>query len=235
MKISDEPTLLGLDTAGSSCSVAVMRRGEVVAVRLEEMRRGQSERLLPLVHDVMDDAGLELLEMDGFVVTTGPGGFTGVRIGLAAAQGFSLACEKPLVGVSNFEVLARAVPAVEKSSDQVVTVLIDAKRADVFVQCFNSKLQTYSEPFAATPEQIVTRLPEGKLLLVGDGVDQVTSTLKAAGKDIQISGANPRANAQHLLNIVVERKLFEQEQGRISPLYLRAPDVSLPKTRSPVG
>ncbi|MEH6629542.1 MAG: tRNA (adenosine(37)-N6)-threonylcarbamoyltransferase complex dimerization subunit type 1 TsaB [Halopseudomonas aestusnigri] len=234
MNIPKNPTLLGLDTAGSSCSVAVMKNGVIVATRLEEMRRGQSERLLPLVHEALSEAGLELLDVDGFAVTTGPGGFTGVRIGLAAAQGFALACDKPLVGVNNFEVMARAVPDCEASSNQVLAVLIDAKRADVFVQCFNSNLSSLTEPFAIAPDQLAMKIPEGNLLLIGDGVDQAAEALKEAGRDIEISVVNPRLDAQYLLNIAVERGLFEQDQGRLNPLYLRAPDVSLPKSKSPV-
>ncbi|MFD2204775.1 tRNA (adenosine(37)-N6)-threonylcarbamoyltransferase complex dimerization subunit type 1 TsaB [Kiloniella antarctica] len=234
MNIPEHPTLLGLDTAGSSCSVAVMKNGEVVATLLEEMRRGQSERLLPLIHDVLDDAGLELMDMDGFAVTTGPGGFTGVRIGLAAAQGFALACGKPLVGVSNFEVMARAVPDCEKDSDQVLAVLIDAKRADIFVQCFSTDLSALTEPFSIAPEKMASQLPEGSLLLLGDGVDQVVSALSEAGRKIVVSKVNPSVDAQYLLNIAIERKLFTHDQGRISPLYLRAPDVSLPKPKPPV-
>ncbi len=234
MNISENPTLLGLDTAGSSCSVAVMKNGVIVATRLEEMRRGQSERLLPLVHEVLGEVDLELLDMDGFAVTRGPGGFTGVRIGLAAAQGFALACDKPLVGVNNFEVMARAVPDEEKLSNQVLAVLIDAKRADIFVQCFSSNLSSFTEPFAVAPDQMSMKMPEGKLLLIGDGVDQAAAALKEAGRDIEISAVNPHLDAQYLLNIAVERELFEQDQGRLSPLYLRAPDVSLPKSKSPV-
>ncbi|WP_419903082.1 tRNA (adenosine(37)-N6)-threonylcarbamoyltransferase complex dimerization subunit type 1 TsaB [Kiloniella sp.] len=235
MTFPEKPTLLGLDTAGSSCSVAVMKGGEVIATCQEEMRRGQSERLLPMVQEVLDETGLALLDMDGFAVTTGPGGFTGVRIGLAAAQGFSLACGKPLVGVSNFDVLARSVPESEKQQGQVITVLIDAKRADLFVQCFRPNLKSYSEAFAASPDKIDSLLPDGNLLLVGDGVDQAVDCLQLNGRGIQVSACNPRAEAQYLLLLALENKLFESDQGRVSPLYLRAPDVSLPKNKSPVS
>ena len=229
--IAERSTLLGLDTAGASCSVAIMRDGEVLANRLEEMRRGQSERLLPIVQNVLDETGLELLDIDGFVTTIGPGGFTGVRIGLAAAQGFSLACNKPLVGVTNFEALARAVPEEERIPGQIITVMIDAKRADIFIQCFDEKLQPLTGPFAAAPDQIDAQLPSGTLLLVGDGVDQAEETLRQSDRCIVISKTRPKVDAKYLLAKAHEENLFSQLKVRLKPLYLRAPDVSLPKKK----
>ena len=228
---ADNSLLLGLDTAGSSCSVAVMDKGQVLASRIETMRRGQSERLLPIVQEILDEAGKELLDMAGFAVTTGPGGFTGVRIGLATAQGFALACDKQLVGMNNFKVLARGVPIVEKVKDIQIVVIIDAKRADLFVQSFDSKLNPLTEPFAALPENLSDLLPEGNLLLVGDGIDQAYEYLKKAGRKIAISTSSANADAQNLLFCAVEHQLFDKKNKSVEPLYLRAPDVSLPKDK----
>ena len=228
---ADNSLLLGLDTAGSSCSVAVMEKGRVLASRIETMRRGQSERLLPIVQEVLDEAGKELLDMAGFAVTTGPGGFTGVRIGLATAQGFALACDKQLVGVNNFEVLARGVPTIEKTSDIQIVVIIDAKRADLFVQSFDSNLNPLTEPFAALPENLSNLLPEGNFLLVGDGIDQAYDDLKKAGRKIAISTSSANADARNLLLCAVEHQLFDGKNKSVEPLYLRAPDVSLPKNK----
>ncbi|WP_120498409.1 tRNA (adenosine(37)-N6)-threonylcarbamoyltransferase complex dimerization subunit type 1 TsaB [Kiloniella sp. EL199] len=229
---ADSSLLLGLDTAGSSCSVAIMDKGQVLASRLETMRRGQSERLLPIVQDLLEETGRDLMDMDGFAVTTGPGGFTGVRIGLAAAQGFALACNKPLVGVSNFEVLARGVPADEKIADTQIVVVIDAKRADLFVQSFDSSLVPLTEPFAVLPENLNGKLPDGNLLLVGDGVDQVAEDLKAAGRSVRSSKASDNDDAGNLLLCALEQELFDREAQSVEPLYLRAPDVSLPKDKT---
>ncbi|WP_085907645.1 tRNA (adenosine(37)-N6)-threonylcarbamoyltransferase complex dimerization subunit type 1 TsaB [Kiloniella majae] len=229
---ADSSLLLGLDTAGSSCSVAIMDKSHVLASRVEPMRRGQSERLLPIVQDLLAETGKDLMDMDGFAVTTGPGGFTGVRIGLAAAQGFALACNKSLVGVNNFEVLARGVPVDEKGVDTQIVVVIDAKRADLFVQSFDSKLVPLTAPFASLPENLNDQLPDGNLLLAGDGVDQVAEDLKTAGRSINFSKASANADAGNLLRCALEQKLFEQEKQSVEPLYLRAPDVSLPKDKT---
>ncbi|KLN60950.1 hypothetical protein WH96_10965 [Kiloniella spongiae] len=229
---ADNSLLLGLDTAGSSCSVAIMSKGQVLASRVEIMRRGQSERLLPIVQDLLDETGKDLMDMDGFAVTTGPGGFTGVRIGLATAQGFALACNKPLVGVNNFEVLARGVPAAEKTDEPQVVVIIDAKRADLFVQAFDSNLMPLTEPFAVLPENLSDKLSGDNLLLVGDGADQVSEDLKVTGRSISFSKASANADAGNLLSCALEQQLFDRENQPVEPLYLRAPDVSLPKDKT---
>jgi tRNA threonylcarbamoyladenosine biosynthesis protein TsaB len=229
---ADSSLLLGLDTAGSSCSVAIMDKGRVLASRVETMRRGQSERLLPIVQDLLKETDRDLMDMGGFAVTTGPGGFTGVRIGLATAQGFALACNKPLVGVNNFQVLARGVSADEKRAETQIVVVIDAKRADLFVQSFDSNLVPLTEPFAVLPEDLHEELPDGNLLLVGDGVDQVFEDLKAAGRSILLSKASANADAGNLLLCALEQGLFDRVGQSVEPLYLRAPDVSLPKDKT---
>ena len=102
--------LLALDTAGTACSAAVWCAGKVRARRFEVMARGQSERLVPMIEAVMSEAGIAYGALDAVAVTLGPGGFTGVRIGLATARALALAWARPIIGVSNFEALAAAVP-----------------------------------------------------------------------------------------------------------------------------
>ena len=128
-------TLLALDAAGASCSVALWRGGAVVAGLLEAMPRGQSERLVPMVAEVMHRAGAGFATLDAVAVTRGPGGFTGVRIGLATARALALAWRLPLIGITCFEAVASAVPPAERDAGTLVVVL-DAKRSDVYVQAF---------------------------------------------------------------------------------------------------
>ncbi|RMD63862.1 MAG: tRNA (adenosine(37)-N6)-threonylcarbamoyltransferase complex dimerization subunit type 1 TsaB, partial [Alphaproteobacteria bacterium] len=105
--------MLALDAAGAACSAALWRDGAVRARRFEVMSRGQAERLVPMIQDVMAAAGQAYAALDAVAVACGPGGFTGVRIALATARGLALAQHLPLVGVSSFEAVAAAVPAAE--------------------------------------------------------------------------------------------------------------------------
>lgn len=100
------PVTLAIDTALNACSAAVAVGGVVRAAMTEPMARGQAERLAPLVKETMAQAGLGFSALDRIVVTTGPGSFTGVRVGLAFARSLAVALGRPCVGVSTLTALA---------------------------------------------------------------------------------------------------------------------------------
>jgi tRNA threonylcarbamoyladenosine biosynthesis protein TsaB len=102
--------VLGLDSALTACSAALWQDGEILARRMEVMPRGQSEALMPMAVAVMGEADLAFEELDRLGVTVGPGSFTGLRIGLAAARGMAVALRLPLVGVTTLEAVAWGVP-----------------------------------------------------------------------------------------------------------------------------
>ena len=98
--------ILAIDTTLSVCAAAVLVDDVALAVRVEPMERGHAERLAPLVAETVAEAGLRPTDFDRIAVTTGPGSFTGVRVGLAFARGLALAIGRPCVGVSTLEALA---------------------------------------------------------------------------------------------------------------------------------
>ncbi|GAM97212.1 tsaB protein [alpha proteobacterium U9-1i] len=98
--------VLAIDTALDACSVALTRDGEALAALSERMDKGQAERLAPMVRETMAEAGMTFASLDRIAVTTGPGSFTGVRVGLSFARALALALSKPCVGVSTLEALA---------------------------------------------------------------------------------------------------------------------------------
>jgi tRNA threonylcarbamoyladenosine biosynthesis protein TsaB len=104
--------VLAFDTSAGACSAAVLGGdGTVLARRCEALERGHAERLLPMLRDVLAEAGVEIADLALLAVTIGPGTFTGIRIGLAAARGLALASGLPLVGVTSLEAVAASVPA----------------------------------------------------------------------------------------------------------------------------
>lgn len=100
--------VLALDTALDACSVAIVRQDETLIALSESMGRGQAERLAPMVREAASASGVALAELDRICVTTGPGSFTGVRVGLSFARALALALERPCLGVSTLEALALA-------------------------------------------------------------------------------------------------------------------------------
>ena len=103
---SEPPLVLAFDTAAAHCAAALVRGPAVLAARHEPMDRGQAERLLPMLEELMAEAGTGWTSLDGIGVVTGPGNFTGVRLAVAAARGLALGLGIPAVGVSIFEALA---------------------------------------------------------------------------------------------------------------------------------
>src|SRR5712692_3264128 len=103
------PTLLAIETAGSACSAAVARGGTVLAAECRALRHGHAEALFPMIERVMDQAGLSPSQLEAVAAAIGPGGFTGIRVGLAAAHGIALAVGARLIGVSSFAAVAARV------------------------------------------------------------------------------------------------------------------------------
>lgn len=227
--------LLAFDTAGTACSAAVWRGGAIRARRFEIMSRGQSERLVPMIEAVMAEAGIAYPALDAIAVTRGPGGFTGVRIGLATARALALACARPVIGVSNFEAVAAAVPEDERRG-RSLAVVIDAKRSDLYVQAFGAVpgavpgeggLAPVTEAQAIAPANLDAILPAGPLLLAGDAVEAARGALEVAGRDVMAAAAPGQADAGWVAALAAGQPLPEAGAPPPEPIYLRGPDVTL--------
>jgi len=131
--------ILALETTGSACSVALWRDGGVVARRFEAMTRGHAERLVPMIGEVLAEAGVTAEAVDRLAVTVGPGAFTGLRVGLATARGLALATGRPLVGVTTFEAIAHALP-LESRRGRSLLVAVDSRRTELFLRLFDATL-----------------------------------------------------------------------------------------------
>lgn len=223
--------LLAMDAAGASCSVALWAGGAVKVRRFSAMARGQSERLVPMIGEVMAEWGGGFEALDALAVTTGPGGFTGVRIGLATARGLALARGLPLIGVSSFEVAAAAATAAERAGRQVVAVL-DSKRNEIFAQLFDETLTEVGAPLEVALDGLAAALPAESrdlpLVLTGDAAARALEALQAAGRDdVLLAAAAGPADAALLAARAALRD--PAAAGPVQPVYLRPPDVTPPK------
>ena len=120
--------ILAFDTSAAHCAAALLLPDRVVQ-RVEPMEKGQAERLIPLLEELLAEGGIGWADLKALAVGTGPGNFTGVRISVAAARGLALGLGIPAVGVTRLEALAYGLP-------RPLVVIEDAKRGQVYVQLF---------------------------------------------------------------------------------------------------
>lgn len=224
---------LGIDTATSACAVAVWSAAQAraLAVRTELMSRGQAERLVPLIMETLADAGVDFAAIDRFAATVGPGTFTGLRIGLAAARGLALAAGRPLVGVTSFEAAVRGLPPAQRAG-RTLLACIESRRDDLFLQAFSSELQPLTGPADVLPADVPAfvsgQLPKGPLLLVGDAAERTAAALDVRPLDLPVVTTTGAAEALAAARLAATLTDAEIADRPADPFYLRPPDVTLP-------
>jgi tRNA threonylcarbamoyl adenosine modification protein YeaZ len=199
-------TVLAFDTSAAHCAAALLLPGGRVLTRLEPMEKGQAERLMPLLEDLLREAGLGWSDLTRLAVGTGPGNFTGVRISVAAARGLALGLGIPAIGITRLEALAFGLP-------RPITVVEDARRGEVYVQGFGSDASE-------------------ALLLDGSDLSHVLETSHLTGSaagPAALPAAVPLAEA--MVRLAADRDL---PQPRPAPFYLRGADAAPPSDPPPV-
>ena len=210
-----------MDCATDACSAALWIDGAPGPRRYSPMRRGHGEAIMPMIEAVMTEAGLRFPALDAVAATIGPGAFTGLRIGLAAARGIALAAARPLIGVTTLE----AVAAAQDAGGRPLLVALGSRRDDIYVQLFGADGEPLSEPRAMLPDGVAGLLPrDGPAALAGDAADAVMAMLdgfdppavRLAGPDLPDAGIVARLAAGRSPPPVGDV---------VSPLYLRPPDA----------
>ena len=222
--------ILAIDTATSSCSVALWWDGTVVSARKEKMSRGQAEALGPMIHNVLEEARVMAKDLDLLAVTVGPGAFTGLRIGLATARGIALAAHIPCLGLTTTEVIAHGVKA-SVWQQGTLLVALDSKRKDIYVQAFQIGLEPIKEACAIDPAILgewLLSVP-GPFYVVGDARLQATSALVEAGHEPIVIESPEYPDGSVLAELASQRWTRGDILKAPLPLYLRPPDAKLPK------
>jgi tRNA threonylcarbamoyladenosine biosynthesis protein TsaB len=214
--------ILAFDTTLSMCSIAVMAKGMVRAVRIETEPAKQVERLFPMIEEALAEAGIAYADLDALAVTTGPGSFTGVRIGIAAARGLRLATGLPVIGLSGFEVINRAISRTRHNSK--LLVVLDARRQQVFAQAFDSAGEVLAEPVMLAYAEIVAYAGDGALLLAGNGKHLVAPYLPHA---VLASDEYDAPGAVTLAEAAAYYIKIRPQGDDLAPLYIRPPDAKI--------
>jgi len=215
--------VLALDTTTASGSCALALDGRVIYEQVNEAPNAHSEHLPGDLMALLDRAGLALARIDVFAAATGPGSFTGLRIGIATMQGLAFGEGKPLVGISGFDALARIA-----GDEPRVATWVDAWRGEVFAALYENGREVKG-PVVSRPEVLLERLRGRPTLFIGDGAKVHAETIRrvlGGAARIAAPPAPPLAGAIAILAGEAART-GEHPPHAIRPLYIRRTDAEL--------
>jgi tRNA threonylcarbamoyladenosine biosynthesis protein TsaB len=222
--------ILAIDTALDACAAAVLDtdNNKVIAQESQAMKRGHAEALMPLVARVMKESGIAFDALDRIAATTGPGSFTGLRVGLSAARGFALAANKPVVGVTTLA--AYAAPHLSEHGEHPVITAIDARHDHVYLQVVTGNGEPLVTPRVAPVEEALATSRFGAPLLVGNAANMLAEHWpRDAAAPVKVEQqAAPDITWVAWLAAAVDPAIATPR-----PLYLRAPDAKPPADRLP--
>jgi tRNA threonylcarbamoyladenosine biosynthesis protein TsaB len=214
--------VLAIDTALAVCAAAVLdtERPGLSARESVPMVRGHAEALMPLIDRVVRKSGLQYEEFDRIAVTVGPGSFTGLRVGIAAARGIALATGKPAIGLSTLAALA--APLIAEDDSGAVVSAIDARHDHVYLQVFGPGGRTLVTPRVIPVRDAVRAASSGAPRIVGSGAEMLAKAWPGDAKPPSL--IDPRRFPD--IDWVVRLGAAALDTGAPpKPLYLRAPDA----------
>jgi tRNA threonylcarbamoyladenosine biosynthesis protein TsaB len=218
--------ILAIDTALDACSAGVLdtRASKLIAQESQPMKRGHAEALMPLIARVIKQAGVAFTGLDRIAVTTGPGSFTGLRVGLSAARGIALAAGKPVVGVTTLT--AYAAPVVSVNAAQPVIAAIDARHDHVYFQVVGGDGSPLISPRIAAIEEVFAARRFGVPHLVGNAARMLADRWPKEAPSPFPVDAFP---APDIAWVAWLGAAVNPETAPARPYYLRAPDAKPPK------
>ncbi|NOJ39635.1 tRNA (adenosine(37)-N6)-threonylcarbamoyltransferase complex dimerization subunit type 1 TsaB [Bradyrhizobium australiense] len=217
--------ILAIDTALDACAAAVLdtSASKLVGQESQPMKRGHAEALMPLIARVMKASGVAFTALDRIAATTGPGSFTGLRVGLSAARGIALAAGKPVVGVTTLT--AFAAPIVGEDGEHPVISAIDARHDHVYFQVLAGAGRSLIKPKVAPIAEALEAARFGAPHLVGNAAKILADRwLADAPPPFKID----QQAAPDIAWVAWLGAAVNPESSPARPYYLRAPDAKPP-------
>ncbi len=211
---------LGLDTTDVHCSVAIVNRANVLCLDKREIGRGHAEALAPQVQAALANTKISPSAISRIAVCSGPGSFSGVRVGLGFAKGFALPYATPIIGISVLEHLAGLA---DPQSEKTVMGVLDVRRGEVYVQTFKRGL-------AQTPARLMTI--EAARHALKDGALDVDEYV---GNGASLLDQQSRFDSVNPAVLAWQAQTLSANAHPPTPIYHRPPDAKLPGGLTPVG
>jgi tRNA threonylcarbamoyladenosine biosynthesis protein TsaB len=213
--------ILAIDTALDACAAGILdtRRGQLIAHESLPMKRGHAEALMPLIARVMKASGIGFPDLDRIAVTTGPGSFTGLRVGLSAARGLGLAAAKPVVGLTTLT--AYAAPVVSANAPHPIICAIDARHDHVYFQVVQGDGTSLVRPRVAPIAEALETARFGAPHLIGNAAGLLAERWPADVPPVKVD-TQP---APEIIWVGWVGAAVDAETSPAKPYYLRAPDA----------
>jgi tRNA threonylcarbamoyladenosine biosynthesis protein TsaB len=221
--------ILAVDTATTSCSVAIVDKTSLLSEFTLNRDQTHSKHLMDIIKAVLEMSGLNLFDLDGFAVTIGPGSFTGLRIGISTIKGLAVASEKPVVGVSSLESLALQVSC----SCDLICPILDARKGEVYFSRYrflNGQLKKQTRERVATPDKAVDDLNES-CLFVGNGAllykEMIMEKMGKFASFAPMTQNTIKASTLAYLSMAKFENNDTDDVEKVLPYYIRKSDAEL--------
>lgn len=171
--------ILQIETATTVCSVALANGGQVIAFKEIDQRNVHAEVITVFIDEILKSAGIKYHQLDAVAVSSGPGSYTGLRIGVSTAKGLCYALDKPLISVETLEAMAEGMIATSVGSDVLLCPMIDARRMEVYTALFDAAGNRVQPTTAEIIDEnsFATQLAINKILFFGDGAPKCREIL----------------------------------------------------------
>lgn len=209
---------LAVNSAGKTLSIAVVEdSSNSLAVFEAPERRDQGNKLIGYINKTVEEAGISFDDLDLMAVVTGPGSFTGIRVGISAMRGFAIASKLPVVGVDAFEMFAKP------TEGKINIVAIESWREELYFAFKGEDGADISEPVNVSPKELLDHLDKAKQYIVsGDAADKLKEILSDA-EFVNCSNIN----SVDVAKIAIDKMSAGEEIVKPVPYYLRAADISV--------
>lgn len=216
------PRIILIETSTSLCSAAIEQDGRIISSRETAEPRAHASRTAVFVKEMLDECGLSVQDCDAVCVSSGPGSYTGLRVGSSTAKGLCFGASKPLLAACTLDILVRqAISDGLPEGCTAIVPMVDARRMEVYCAVYSPDGQRFSEisPCVVDDSSFSAELAAGKVLFIGDGAAKCAPVLNSG--NAVFKQVNPNAAAMASLAEEAFQKSEFQNTAYFEPFYLK--------------